>query len=331
MTFPSETAGAKPALQPGDRVVVAGGRGFVGSHIVRALLAFGCEAHVLGPKMDADLLADLADQVGSIDVGIEDEAALRAALKEVAPAAVVSCAAFAGSGEGLMRAGERDAQRAFSINVDGLRHLLGASAEAGVRQVVWTSSTVVYGDAGSYAQARVDETAAKRPMTVYGLTKHLAEEVAEFAVRRDGLPVTALRLPLILGPGLWYRGAAAQLMDLIRAARPGERHAFAFHNKAVDLMHVRDVAAAILCTLRHPGRLAATYNINGFTARPLEIAARLQELVKDFAADFREQAPALLFPLVDDSRFRRDTGFTPSIDLSRLLAEMLQRDGQDTQ
>ena len=139
--------------------------------------------------------------------------------------------------------------------------------------------------------------------------------------------MTALRLPLILGPGLWYRGAAAQLMDLIRSARPGTRHAFTFHNEPVDLMHVRDVAAAIVCVLRHPGRLATTYNINGFTARPLEIAQRLQELVKDYAVDFREQRPPLLFPLVDDSRFRRDTGCTPAIDLSRLLAEMLERAG----
>jgi UDP-glucose 4-epimerase len=177
----------------------------------------------------------------------------------------------------------------------------------------------------------VDESAAKRPATIYGLTKHLAEEVAEFAVRRDGLPVTALRLPLILGPGLWYRGAAAQLMDLVRAARPGARHAFTFHDEPVDLMHVRDVAAAILCTLRHPLRLAPTYNINGFTARPLEIAARLRELVPDFAVDFREQQPPLLFPLVDDRRFRRDTGFSPSIDLPRLLAEMLERGAEDTE
>lgn len=323
MTSSSEFTLRKPQLRPGDGVVVAGGRGFVGSHIVRALIRFGCDTHVLGPRMEQDLLADVAGRYGSLECGVEQADALRGGFARLAPAAVVSCAAFGAGGEGLMRAGERNADQAFAINVDGLRHLLSAAREAGVGQVVWTSSTTVYGDAQSYAHPRVDESAAKRPATVYGLSKHLAEEVAEFVARRERFPVIGLRLPLVLGPGLWYRGAAALLMDMIQAARPGARHGLACHNEPVDLMHVEDAAAAVLATLRHAGPLAPTYNINGFTARPLDIAAALRTCVPDFDVDFQEQKPPHIFPLITDARFRADTGFAPSMDLQHLIAQML--------
>lgn len=320
----------KPQLRPGDRVLVAGGRGFVGSHIVRELIAFGCDTYVLGPRMDQDLLADLSGRYGSLEGGIEQADPLCAALIRLAPTAVVSCAAFGGGGEGLMKAGERNADQTFAINVDGLRHLLTAAREAGVGQVVWTSSTVVYGDARSYVEPRVDEGAIKRPATVYGLSKHLAEEVAEFVARREKFPVIGLRLPLVLGPGLWYRGSAAMLLDLIRAARPQARHVLAFHNEATDLMHVEDAAAAVLATLRHPGPLAPTYNINGFTARPLEIADALRARVPGFEVDFREQAPPHHFPLITDARFRADTGFVPAKDLQQLIGQMLDLAEQES-
>jgi UDP-glucose 4-epimerase len=315
------TSISKLALMAGQSVLVAGGRGFVGSHIVRAAIRAGYDTHVLGPAMETDLLADLAGRFGSVDCGIEDEAAVRAALAALAPAAVVVCAAYGSGGEGLMHASEGAADKAFAVNVDGLRRMANAAREAGVAQLVWTSSTTVYGEAGGYGPARVDESAPKRPGTLYGLTKHLAEEIGSFAMARDGFPVVALRLPLVLGPGLWYRGAAASLIGMIRAAKPGARHRIAFHDEPIDLMHVRDAASAVLTVLRHAGPAASVYNLNGFTARPREIVEALLRHVPGFEVDFALQAPPRIFPLVDDSRFRRDFGFAPEADLPQLIRE----------
>ncbi len=273
--------------------------------------------------MDCDLLADLAGRIGETVGSLEDQALVRAVLARVRPASVVCCAAFGAGREGLMRSGERDANRAFAVNVDGFRHLLdAAAAAAGVERVVWTSSTVVYGPADDYGAARVSEDAAKRPRTVYGLTKHVAEEIAAFASRRHGMPVAGLRLPLVLGPGLWYDGAAAGLMGLLRAMPAGGRHRIAFHDQPIDLMHVRDAAAACLMALTCKPSLSGAYNINGFTASVPDIIAQLARRRPGLQVTHAIAAPGALFPLVDDARFRRDTGFTPAIDLAGLIDDM---------
>jgi UDP-glucose 4-epimerase len=129
---------------------------------------------------------------------------------------------------------------------------------------------------------------------------------------------------LVLGPGLWYRGAAAVLRDMIDAARPGRTHEVAFHDEPIDLMEVGDVAQAVLATLRHAGSLAPIYNINGFTARPREIAAALTQQVPGYEVKLTPQAPQYLFPLVDDTLFRTDTGFRPRIDLRHFIADTLR-------
>jgi UDP-glucose 4-epimerase len=316
------TSSDASVLAPGAGVLVVGGRGFVGSHVVRALVARGFRVHVLGPAMDCDLLADVGPAIEETVGGLEDRSLVQDVLARFKPAAVISCAAFGAGREGLMRSGERDADRAFAINVDGFRRLIDAVAETGVRRLVWTSSTVVYGPARDYAEPRVDETAPKQPRTVYGLTKHLAEEVADFALRRHSLEIVGLRLPLVLGPGLWYQGAAAALAELLRAAGRRGAHSIAFHDQPIDLMHVHDVAAACLAALTRPGPLASVYNINGFTASVGDIIAAVKARSPELTVAFERTEPGDLFPLVSDARFRRDTGFVPAFDLPALVADM---------
>ncbi|MBS7706922.1 NAD-dependent epimerase/dehydratase family protein [Chelatococcus asaccharovorans] len=314
---------SQAAIPPtGSDVLVIGGRGFVGSHVVRALIANDYRPHVFGPAMAADLLADKAGAFGETVGSLEDRDLVRQVLATVKPAAVVSCAAFGAGDQGLMRSGESDADKAFAINVDGFRHLIAAVAEAGIQRLVWTSSTVVYGPASDYTAEPVDEDAAKRPRTVYGLTKHIAEEVADFAALRHGLSITGLRLPLILGPGLWYKGAAAALAELLQAGSDGGTHHIAFHDHPIDLMHVSDVAAACLAVLKAQKPLATVYNINGFTASARDMVAAVERQRPGVSVALDVTAPMMLFPLISDARFRRDTGFTPAFDLAALVADL---------
>jgi UDP-glucose 4-epimerase len=311
----------------GATILVVGGRGFVGSHIVRSLVARGRRVHVLGPDMAIDLLRDVRPHLSETIGSVEDTAGLDAVMASVRPAAIVNCAAYGEGNAGLMRSGEADADRAFAVNVDGFRRLIGTAARHGVRRIVWTSSTVVYGPAATYGAARVDERSAKAPRTVYGLTKHVAEEVATFLSRRHPIEIVGLRLPLLLGPGLWYQGAAAALIALLRAARNGEAHTIAFHDLPMDLMHVRDTARAVVAALEAATVVSPIYNINGFTARASELVRAITAQRPGLRITHEVQSAAMQFPLISDAAFRRAFAFAPDYDLIGLVADMLATEG----
>ncbi len=304
-------------------ILVVGGRGFVGAHVTAALIASGRRPHLFGPAMQDDLLAEFAGRFDETRGSVTDRAALQDALAQSGAREVVSMAAHSAGRAGLMKSGEAEADRALEVNFGGLRTLAAAALEAGVRRLVWASSTTVYGAATDYPGGPVDEDAPAAPRTFYGLTKQLAEATGSYFARRHGLPVTALRLPLVLGPKLWYSGAAAAILDAAGAAARGRRHEVQFHDEAMDLMHVHDAARAVMACLDHDGALSDRYNILGFRARMSDILAGLRQRRPGWEVRHDIVPAAQDFPPVDDSRFRRDLGFAPELDLSAVLEALL--------
>lgn len=316
------TTSTSDLFHPTRPVLVIGGRGFVGSHIVRGLLAAGLAVHVYGPPMPSDLLADCRGGFGETHGTVEDQAAIGTAIQASGAGAVVTTAAYAGGNQGLMRGGESDADKAMAVNVEGFRRTLEAAHRHGVRRLVWADSTVVYGRASLYPKARVDEDDPRHPSTLYGLTKVLSEDIAQYYRDRHGMDVIGLRMSLLLGPDLWYQGAANAIADVIRQAVPGAVHRVAFHDEPVDLMHVADVARATLLALRSSRPLGAVYNINGFTASLGEIARSVAAAVPGYRVEHEIQPAQFVFPLVSDRCFREATGYAPARSLDDVIAEL---------
>lgn len=299
-------------------ILVVGGRGFVGAATVRHLLATGRPVAVFGPASPVPLPAGARGIEGRIERADE----VRAALASTGARHVVSFAAFSAGAVGLARSGESDPEGAFAVNVLGFRRLLEACADAGVARLVWTSSTVVFGAAEDPAR-RVAEDAPRRPVQVYGLTKTLAEDVAGYFRRTRGLETVALRIPLMIGPGLWYDGAAAVLKRLVAAAAPGAEFVAEVPAGPFDAMHVADLGPLIARALDAPPGLAEAYNLAGFTTSYREIAETLSDLVPGYRPCLAEAPPAILYPLQDQRRIAADIGLDLAHDLRSTLACML--------
>lgn len=304
--------------------LILGARGYVGAHVVRAFLAAGWEVAAFGPAMEEDLLADIAGRIADIEGSIGDEAALADALERVRPDRVVSLAAFSSGAIGLARSGEADAQQAFAVNAIGLHKLLEQCRRAGLRRVVWASSTVVLGPAALYAEERVSEEAERRPHTVYGLTKAAAEQVAQYHRDRYGMEVTGIRLPLIFGPGCWYAGVAGQLVALFRGVVEGSGGRLAGGTAPFDLMYVEDAARAFLETALYPGPLAALYQVNGFTTTWQGILDELRQRRPNLELAFEAQAGGIDYPLIATGRIEREVGFRPAFSLPAAIDAYLR-------
>ena len=183
-----------------QRVLVAGGAGYIGSHAAKALRREGRE-----PIVFDNLSTGHADSVkwGPLVEGdIRDADAVRAAIRKYKPDAVMHFAA-------KIEVGESEAKPLmyYDNNVAGVLNLVQVMMEEGVDKFVFSSTCAIYGDP---EKLPLTEDQAKRPVSVYGRTKLMAEQILESVSKANGLKFAALR----------YFNAAGADLD----AETGERH-----------------------------------------------------------------------------------------------------------
>jgi len=166
-----------------DRVLIVGGAGYIGSHAAKAVRMAGRE-----PVVFDDLSCGHAHAVkwGPLVKGdIRNADAVRAAIREHKPSAVMQFAARIEVGEG-----EKDPAHFYDNNVAGTLNLVRVMLDEGVRNLVFSSTCAIYGNPDKLP---LTEDLPKRPVSVYGRTKLMCEQVLEDIGRAHGLNFAALR------------------------------------------------------------------------------------------------------------------------------------------
>lgn len=290
--------------------LLIGGSGFIGSHLVPLLLAQGRRVTIMGrnkqprlplPEEVKYISADYAD----LDI-TRDLLAKHAEVIHLAYATVPNTSYDNPLGDLLE-------------NLPACVQLFSLAAESGSRLMLVSSGGTVYGEA---QKLPIPEDHPTAPISPYGVTKLTLEKYARLYFVTHGLDVVCVRPANAFGEGqrpFIGQGFIATAMGSVLQGKA--IRIFGTKGSIRDYLHVSDMAAGILAVLER-GKAGEVYNLgSGMGHSNLEVVKAMAPLLHEIGHEVRTtHAPERPFDvqanILDCSRLRMDTGWTPKVDFA---------------
>ncbi|MFN3653452.1 MAG: SDR family oxidoreductase [Armatimonadota bacterium] len=300
--------------------LVTGGAGFIGSHITDTLIEDGHQVRVLD-NLASGSLGNFAypRQVEFVDGDIRDPEVLARAMQGVE-------VVFHQAAVPSVPRSVADPATCHHVNVTGTFNVLLAARDAGVRRVVFASSSSVYGDTPELPK---HEGMIPRPLSPYAAAKLAGEHYCRLFYQHYGLETVALRYFNVFGPrqspNSEYAAVIPKLTTMVLA---GEQPViYGDGEQTRDFTSVRNVVAANLGAAFSPLAVGKVYNIacgerislNQLLEKIAALAGRevRARYLETRAGDVRDS-------LADISAARRDLGYEPSVTLEEGLLELVE-------
>jgi UDP-glucose 4-epimerase len=290
-----------------SRAIVTGGAGFIGSHVVDALLADGYEVTVVDDLSSGDA-ARVPAGATLVELDIVDAPALEALVAEVAPRAIFHLAA-----QSSVVVSVEDPGRDCEVNVRGTLGVLAAAGRVEAPVVFTSTGGALYGDDAPMPTA---EDRIPAPLSPYGASKWAAEAYVNTWSLSSGIPHAVCRLGNVYGPRQSPHGEAGVVAIFSNHLYTGKTPTLYGHGTPTrDYVYVGDVVSALLTASGRSG----TYNIATSVETDVltvwsELSNAAGKQIEPQLADLRPGE--LTHSRLDIKRAERELGWRPQVPIA---------------
>ena len=281
----------------GKKVLVTGGAGFIGSHIVEKLVSIGAQVVVLDDLSfgTLDNIKSCADKIDFIKGDIRSDDALDKALRGVE---------FI-SHQAALRSVPKSVGAPFEyhdVNVNGTLKLFIKAKELGVKRIVFASSSSVYGERDNFPEKEIDYP---RPISPYAASKLICEHYAYVFTKSYGLDIVALRYFNVFGPKQSLENKYAVVVPKFITSLLKDENPPIYGNgeQMRDFTYIDDIVEANLLALTKEEIGGEVFNIAG--GKPYSVNELLRFLKKimnkDISPVYLEPRPGDVFKTYADA------------------------------
>lgn len=304
----------------GKRCLVTGGGGFIGSHLIRELMAAGAEPIALVSEVSLlcpPRLSDIRRDVRIVGGNVADGTAMRILMNEISPQVIFHLAAFTHVGRSFTRVDE-----CISTNAQGTVNLILALEPGSYDCFVYTSTSEIYGD----VDVPFTEDGPVNPISPYSISKYMGERFARMYCDAYDWPIVCVRPFNAYGP---FQTPDRVVPEIITSALSGRDVEMTKGTQTREFNYVTDIARGfIAAAAAGEGAYGQVINIGcGDEISMVDLATKILGLmgdpVKALPGALPHRPTEIWRMYCDSSRAAELLGWAPEVSLDEGLARTI--------